>query len=292
MTRSVSLHKLSYLIVSSIPENERRSNPLHKTGEKSFVCKYCTNPCEIYCDMCLEQVAKDAVAAYSSAINDDGRISASLLPTDRHPADDFCTLAAMALTKLSISSSDTAGETIKTHRAAYVLQATLLLDYAWSKSKSNSDFSLLLVRLYSSLGCGSQAMKAYLHLNLKQIQLDTLGYILLDRISSLHPHPFSSAPDGSSENYSPVEHLKRHQKMYRNIRGQVAQNTWKAFEHGSYDTIFQFKEFSDIMSSGMIATSSFAETKRIVRLIKPTTYTNGSYKILRKFLVCSFTAIH
>ncbi|PQE03427.1 N-acetyltransferase B complex non catalytic subunit protein [Rutstroemia sp. NJR-2017a BBW] len=266
-----------------IPEHERRSNPLHKTGEKSFICKYCSNPCEIYCDVCLEQVAKDAVAAYSSAINDDGRISAGLLPTDRHPADDFCTLAAMALMKLSISSSDTAGETIKTRRTAYILQATLLLDYAWSKSKSNSDFSLLLVRLYASLGCGSQAMKAYLHLNLKQIQLDTLGYMLLDRISSLHPHPFPSAPDGSSENYSPIEHLKRHQKMYRNIRGQVAQNTWKAFEHGSYDTIFQFKEFSDIMSSGMMAISSFAKTKRIVRLIKPTTYTNDSYKVLRKF---------
>jgi N-terminal acetyltransferase B complex non-catalytic subunit len=242
--------------------------------------------------VCLKQVAKDAVAAYSSAINDDGRISASLLPTDRHPADDFCTLGAMALMKLSISNADTAGETIKTPRTAYVLQATLLLDYAWSKSKSNSDFSLLLVRLYTSLGCGSQAMKAYLHLNLKQIQLDTLGYMLLDRISSLHPHPFPSAPDGSSENYSPIEHLKRHQKMYRNIRGQVAQNTWKAFEHGSYDTIFQFKEFSDIMSSGMMAISSFAETKRIVRFIKPTTYTNDSYKILRKSSVGSFTAIH
>ncbi|KAG4031438.1 hypothetical protein MFRU_009g02110 [Monilinia fructicola] len=268
ITRCVNLHKLTYLIISSIAEHERRSSPLRKAGELLFTCTYCSSSCEVYCGVCLEKVSKDSIAAYTSAIDDNGKISKSLLPTDRHPADDFCTLAAMCLMKLSTSGSNDTDGSLKSKQVAYALQAAVFLEYGWSRSKSNSDFSLLLVRLYSSLGCGQQAMKAYLHLSLKQIQLDTLGYSLLDRISSLHPHAFLSAPDGSSENLSPVDHLKNQRKMYRSCRYQVANNTWKAFEHGSYNTIFQFQEFSDIISHTISAVSSAVETTKISRFLK------------------------
>ncbi|KAK6615242.1 cytoskeleton organization protein [Botrytis cinerea] len=268
MTRCVNLHKLTHLIVSSISEHERRSSPLHKTSERSFTCTYCSNPCGVYCEVCLEQLSKDSIAAYTSAMNDNGKISKSLLPTDRHPADDFCTLAAMCLMKLALSDSSDTDGSLKGKQIAYALQAAACLEYGWSQSKSNSDFSLILVRIYSSLGCGQQAMKAYLHLSLKQIQLDTLGYSVLDRISSMHPHPFPSAPDGSSENLKPVDHLKKQRKMYGNCRHQVSNNTWKAFEHGSYNTIFQFQEFSEIITNTLSAVSSAVETTKISRLLK------------------------
>ncbi|KAF7937706.1 uncharacterized protein EAE97_007502 [Botrytis byssoidea] len=270
MTRCVNLHKLTHLIVSSISEHERRSSPLHKTSERSFTCTYCSNSCGVYCEVCLEQLSKDSIAAYTSAMNDNGKISKSLLPTDRHPADDFCTLAAMCLIKLALSDSSDVDGSLKSKRIAYALQAAVCLEYGWSQSKSNSDFSLILVRIYSSLGCGQQAMKAYLHLSLKQIQLDTLGYSILDRISSLHPHPFPSAPDGSSENLKPVDHLKKQRKMYGNCRHQVSNNTWKAFEYGSYNTIFQFQEFSGIITNTLSAVSSAVETTKISRLLKQT----------------------
>ncbi|ESZ98846.1 hypothetical protein SBOR_0704 [Sclerotinia borealis F-4128] len=268
MIRCVNLHKITYLAMSSISEHERRSSPLHRSGEHSFTCTHCSNPCEIYCNVCLEQLSKNSIAAYKSAMNDNGRISKSLLPTDRHPADDFCTLAAMCLMKLAISGSGDVDGSLKSKQVAHALQAAVFLEYGWSQSKSNSDFSLMLVRIYSSLGCGQQAMKAYLHLSLKQIQLDTLGYSLLDRISSLHPHPFVSAPDGSSDNLSPLDHFKNQRKMYRNSRFQVSNNTWKAFEHGSYNTIFQFQEFSGIISNTVSAVSSAVETRKISRLLK------------------------
>ncbi|CAD6448066.1 2ed61336-c5c5-4340-ab1c-4ca208159de1 [Sclerotinia trifoliorum] len=267
MTRCVNLHKLNYLVMSSIPEHERRSNPLHKVGQQSFICTYCSSPCEVYCDVCLQQLSKNSIAAYTSAMSDD-RVSKSLLPTDRHPADDFCTLAAMCLMKLSLSGSSDVEGPLNSKKIAYALQAAVFLEYGWSKSKSNSDFALILVRIYSSLGCGQQAMKAYLHLSLKQIQLDTLGYIILDRISSMHPHPFPTAPDGSSENLKPLDHLKNQRKMYRNCRHQVSNNTWKAFEHGSYNTIFQFQEFSNIITKTSSAVSSAVETTKISRLLK------------------------
>lgn len=282
MTRCVNLHKLTYLVMSSISEHERRSSPLYKAGEHSFTCTYCSSPCEIFCTVCLEKLSKDAITAYTAAMNDNGRISKSLLPTDRHPADDFCTLAAICMMKLAISGSSEADQLLKSKPVSYSLQAAVLLEYGWSQSKSNSDFSLMLVRIYSSLGCGQQAMKAYLHLSLKQIQLDTLGYSLLDRISSLHPHPFPSAPDDSSENLSPLDHLKNQRKMYRNCRNQVSNNTWKAFEHGSYNTIFQFQEFSGIISNTISAVSSVVETKKISRLLKQNA-PSDIFNILRKF---------
>lgn len=286
MIRCVNLHKLAYLIMGSIPEYERRSNPLCKAGELPFTCTYCSSPCRVYCHVCLEQLSKNHIAAYTSAMDDNGRISKSLLPTDRHPADDFCTLAAMCLMKLSISGSDDvdAEEPLKGKQIAYALQAAVLLEYGWSQSKSNSDFSLMLVRTYSLLGCGQQAMKAYLHLGLKQIQLETLGYSLLDRISSLHPHAFPSAPDDSSENLSPLQHLKNQRKMYRNCRYQVSNNAWTAFEHGSYNTIFEFREFSDLVSMSVSAVASVVETIKISRLLKQNV-PDGVFEILRKFLL-------
>ncbi|KAB8302834.1 hypothetical protein EYC80_006174 [Monilinia laxa] len=144
MTRCVNLHKLTYLIMSSLPEHERRSSPLRKAGELSFTCTHCSSPCEVYCGVCLEQVSQNSIAAYTSAIDDNGKISKSLLPTDRHPADDFCTLAAMCLMKLSISGSSDADGSLKSKHVAYALQAAVFLEYGWSQSKSNSDFSLLL----------------------------------------------------------------------------------------------------------------------------------------------------
>ncbi|KAA8576322.1 hypothetical protein EYC84_006456 [Monilinia fructicola] len=184
ITRCVNLHKLTYLIISSIAEHERRSSPLRKAGELLFTCTYCSSSCEVYCGVCLEKVSKDSIAAYTSAIDDNGKISKSLLPTDRHPADDFCTLAAMCLMKLSTSGSN-----------------------------------------------------------------DTDGSL-------------------KSKQVAPVDHLKNQRKMYRSCRYQVANNTWKAFEHGSYNTIFQFQEFSDIISHTISAVSSAVETTKISRFLK------------------------
>lgn len=228
----------------------------------------CSSPCEVWCEVCLEQLSKNSIAAYTSAMNENGRISKSLLPTDRHPADDFCTLAAMCLMKLAFSGSGDADGPLKSKKIAYTLQAAILLEYGWSKSTSNSDFSLILVRIYSSLGCGQEAMKAYLHLNLKQIQLDTLGYNIFDRMSSLHPHPFSVAPDGSSENLKPVDHLNSQRKMYRHSRQHVLRTIWQSFEHENYDTIFQLQEFSSVVTNTISAVSSIVEPTKISRFLK------------------------
>jgi len=268
---------LLYLLKSSLSEAERRKNP-----KDSFVCSWCSKPCGIYCSSCLEELAHTAIADYETALNGNGEITKNLLSTDRHPADDFCTLTAMCLIKLSISHRNPRQVYSLNKEVSYILQAIVLLEYAWSHSKSNFQLSLLLVRLYAFLGCGSQAMKAFEHLALKQIQLDTLSYVLLDRISSLHPLPFTSSPDGSSENPSPLQYLQKQQKVYQKARVHVIQNRWKAFENGSYNSIFQFQEFSEHITRTLSAGTSVIESRKISRILQANVPDEAGYDILRK----------
>lgn len=192
----------------------------------------------------------------------------TLLPTDRHPADDLCVLSAMCLIKLSFIEEDSI-ESIDDTGTSYILQATVLLEHAWSHSKSNFQISLLLVRLYSILGAGSLAMRAFQRLGVKQIQLDTLSYTLFDRISSLHPHPFTNDIHGSSQFPSPVEHLEKQQRLYKKTRDHVSKNRWISLEHGSYNSIFQIEEFDEKINNSMSAVMSVVEQRKIVRLIQP-----------------------
>ena len=174
----------------------------------------------------------------------------------------------MCLIKLSFINEDSI-ESIDDIRTSYLLQATVLLEYAWSHSRSNFQISLLLVRLYCILGCGSLATRAFQRLGVKQIQLDTLSHNLFDRISSLHPHPFSSNIHGVSQFPNPVEHLEKQQRFYIKTRDHVNKNRWTSLDHGSYNSIFQMKEFEDKIKQSMSAVTSVVENRKITRLMQP-----------------------
>jgi N-terminal acetyltransferase B complex non-catalytic subunit len=207
--------------------------------------------------------------SYREVTKDDSHITKTLLPTDRHPADDLCILAAMCLIKLSFINGSSSIESLNDLSISYILQATALLEYAWSHSKSNFQISLMLVRLYTHLGCGSLAMRAYQRLGVKQIQLDTLSYILFDRVSSFHPHPFSRNIHGSSQFPSPIELFEKQQNLYRKTRDHVSKNCWLSLENGSYNSIFQIKEFDESISHSMSAAMSVVESRKISRLTQP-----------------------
>ena len=234
----------------------------------SLQCTGCNQSCGLYCKICLENLANSALQSYGKAVHDDDTITKTLLPTDRHPADDLAIMSAMCLIKLS-RMNESSIQSIDNIKASYILQATVILEYARSHSKSNFQISLLLVRLYSVLGAGSLAMRAFQRMGIKQIQLDTLSYILYDRISSLHPHPFSNNIHGASQFPSPVEHLEKHQNFYRKTRDHVNRNRWTSLEYGSYNSIFQMNEFEDKINNSMSAIMSVIESRKIARLMQP-----------------------
>ena len=275
---------MRYLLASALPERERTQSPVYKPSQAEFHCPSCSKPCGRFCATCLRRLAQDAIQSYQCAIDGDGRITKTLLTTDRHPADDFCVIAAMCLIKLALMHAEDGSETLKHIRTSHIFQGASLLEYAWTHSKSNFQISLLLIRLYCYLGCGSLAMRAYQRLTLKQVQLDTLSYTLFDRISSFHPHSFCHSPDGSAQFKTPVEHLQKQQKLYRTAREHVTRNIWTSFKHGSYNSIFEIREVSEALSHTLSGAMSVVESRRVSRITEktPLTASSGGYDILRK----------
>lgn len=275
--------KLRYLIMSSIPEHERRQSLATKQG---FKCVFCTKDCGLFCQSCLVRLAEESIKSYRSAISNDGQITKSLLSTDRHPADDLCVLATMCLIKLGLRDAIPGSDYRQNPRTTYLLQAIVLLESAWSRSKPNFQVSLILVRLYSYLGCGSLAMRAYERLFLKQVQLDTLSYTMFDRISTLHPHPISDSADGSSNMRTLIEHLQKQQKLYKSSREHINKNIWLSFKHGSYNSIFEFREVSQKLSHSLSAIMSVVESNKIHRVATNTVPAGAitqMYDLIRKY---------
>jgi len=195
----------------------------------------------------------------------------------------------MCLIKLALASTEDS-EPLASTKVSYLLQATALLEYALTHSEPNFQMSLLLIRLYYYLGCGSMAMHAYRHLGLKQIQLDTLQYVLFDRISTFHPHPFTHTISNSPPYRTPIECLQKQQKMYRGSREHISRNIWLSYKHGSYNSMFEIKEVSDTLSRTLSAAMSVVESRKIFGLIplKPeTSSSDGGYGVLRR-LSCTF----
>jgi N-terminal acetyltransferase B complex non-catalytic subunit len=207
--------------------------------------------------------------AYGSAIEDYENVGQTLLPTDKHPADDWAILAAMCLLKLAGCCVWTTGQDQKKN-VPYILQAAIVLEYAYSKSKANPGISLLLVRLYSFLGAGSLALRAYTRMGIKQIQGDTLSYILFDRISSLHPHPVTGEPGEMPDELDPAFHIRKLQRLYKDFKTQINTNSWRSFENGNYDSIFQLMEASDALSRSITLATSVIELRKIDRLTSKT----------------------
>jgi N-terminal acetyltransferase B complex non-catalytic subunit len=284
VSQAVNTYKLRYLVTCALPEHERRQSPIK--SQDNFNCTSCSKPCELECKPCLENAAREAIQSYRIAMDDDGRISKSLLKTDQHPADDLSILASMCLIKLSLRSADSGTEPLNKVSTTYALQAAVLLENAWLHSKHNFQISLVLIRLYKYLGCGSLAMRAYHRLALKNIQLDTLSYTLFDRLSSYHPHPWSQSTDVSLKQRRPLEHLQEQQKLYQSSRKHIIKNSWLSFKHGSYNSIFEMREVSKKLTHSIAAAMSVIESRKISRLTEPgtpLTEFSNAFDLLRKF---------
>lgn len=283
ITKLVNVYKLIFLITSSIPEHSRR---ISRVPGRTVTCARCsTLLSDDYCGLCLTQLTWGAVKSYGLAMNDDGRITSTLLPTDLHPADDLCILSATCLAKLSIKRCPiSASEPLENPAVYHLLQAAVLLEYAWSHSKANSQIALVLTRLYSFLGCGSLAMRAYQRLGVKQVQNATLSHYMFDGISTLHPHPFSS--DFASQPKSVIEELRDQQQIYKNSPKQISNKIWSSFEHNNYNTIFELEQVKKALSYNVSALMSVVESRKVSRLIQPnaplTTSSHG-FNILRKY---------
>ena len=213
-----------------------------------------------------------------------------LLPTDTHSIDDLAIMGAIGLIKLTATPYTrfwaNPVDFEKRHGHQRLIQAAALLEFAHSKSAANTQILLLLVKLYSLLGAGSLALRAYNKLNIKQIQGDTLGYIIFDRISSLHPHPVQDEINGTAQTLDPAANIANVQRMYGNVRTQINNNSRRSFEAGSYDSVCQLVNASDRLSRSIGTAITVVELRKIVRMTDQNAVLSRQsqgYDLLRKF---------
>ncbi|KFY28541.1 hypothetical protein V493_02880 [Pseudogymnoascus sp. VKM F-4281 (FW-2241)] len=254
-----------------------------ESNDEYTPCAWCGNKRYVWCEKCQKANIMRLVRDYSTAMkgfNIGGPWvqgcpigipkHLKLLPTDIHPLDDMAIMAAVGLIKLTATPYTRfwakPHEFEMRHGHQRLIQAAALLEFAHSKSAANTQILLLLVKLYSLLGAGSLALRAYNKLNIKQIQGDTLGYIIFDRISSLHPHPVQDEINGTAQTLDPAANIASVQRMYGNVRGQINNNNRRSFEAGSYDSVCQLVNASDRLSRSIGAAITVVELRKIVRI--------------------------
>jgi N-terminal acetyltransferase B complex non-catalytic subunit len=94
--------------------------------------------------------------------------------TERLPGDDLVVLAAHYLIDAYRAASDASD------RSAFLLDAAAICEYALQASKFNFQFRLMLSYIYQGLGAAKMVAEQFDGMDIKQIQLDTLGYVVLD----------------------------------------------------------------------------------------------------------------
>ncbi|XP_002000593.4 phagocyte signaling-impaired protein [Drosophila mojavensis] len=90
-----------------------------------------------------------------------------LLSTEMGPSDPYALLAANVMYDVSKRES----------KSDYLFEALCLLQYVLRNSTSNFHVKLLSLKIYHMFGCMVGAQEMYDYLDIKQIQLDSMGYV-------------------------------------------------------------------------------------------------------------------
>ena len=68
-----------------------------------------------------------------------------------------------------------------------LLRVLAILELGISSSGTNSDLLLMALNIYARLDCDKQAINKAIDLDIKSIQLDSIGYVLFPHLCRLNP---------------------------------------------------------------------------------------------------------
>ncbi|GLE04054.1 hypothetical protein PINS_up012965 [Pythium insidiosum] len=129
----------------------------------------------------LEALVQSLVAEYeaSSWLN----VGAQGGQREVQHTDDLLLLAAHTLLALAQRPG------LGARRASLLTEAAALLEYGLAKSAYNFQMKLLLAQVYSLLGAGDAMLARHQELDVKHIQLDSLSFLVLDKLLQLGQLP-------------------------------------------------------------------------------------------------------
>lgn len=138
--------------------------------------------------------------------------------------------------------------------ASYLYRAALMLEKATSASKHNAQLRLLAVKIYILLGAAKEAWKHWEACDVKQIQLDSIGYIMADHLVYL----------GDWVN---TETMFSHSAFFfKNTNLEFSEWVVNAYRYGSFGKIIEFQKFQDRIKRSMQSSIIQLETQHFLLL--------------------------
>ena len=152
------------------------------------------------------------------------------------PCPEAALLAAMTLARLAFSS--TSGMRVD-GTDAYLLQASFILEACRTLTQEYYPYSLLLLKVEAVLGLMSLAMKAFKQLNIKNMQWETTGHLLLTRISTLHPQAFGRSTPSEDKGIEPLRALGSALSMSDGSGESLSIQIRSGLKNGSYVNVIE-----------------------------------------------------
>jgi len=151
---------------------------------------------------------------------------------DNEPiAAEAALLAALALLRVAHVSKD----------PAFSLQTSMVLRTACSKFKDYYPLRILLMQLQMASGQIHLAMQDFVHLSVKNLQWETVGHLLLTRISTLHPRQHGRGEDS----LNPSGALDTALYVSRNSQKSIDRAISDGLKQGSYSNIIGTAELKN-----------------------------------------------
>ncbi|KAG4065801.1 hypothetical protein HA402_012479 [Bradysia odoriphaga] len=152
-----------------------------------------------------------------------------LLPTDMGPSDSYALLAVHVMYDLSL----------KLQTSEHLIEALCLLHYLLSNSPSNFHAKLLCLQIYHLLGCGWGAQKTAESLDIKYVQLDSMGYLHVSQL------PRVGIPSITKPWYDST--LRFFTSSYKDSLEYLAM----CYKFGSFSKLEEFMDFRDKLTNSL-----------------------------------------
>ncbi|EZA56704.1 N-alpha-acetyltransferase 25, NatB auxiliary subunit [Ooceraea biroi] len=151
------------------------------------------------------------------------------LPTDFCPADPYILLASHLLHQLWTETSD----------ASFLYRAISILEYGLLSSPVNFHIKILLVRMYLEVGLVIAADHIFTLLDVKHLQLDSLGYLYAPLLAPLGNLPLASTT---------LDHTT---KFFMSNYKDSADHLTFAYKYGSFIKIQEFVDLRERLENSL-----------------------------------------
>ena len=176
--------------------------------------------------------------------------------TDRKPADDVMVLAIVAMHRYA-----------REHGIEQDFKMVALLEHLLKRSRHNYEAILLAVQLYLDLGFGSLAMESYSRLNIKNIQQGSMPWVLMTRISLIHPLPIAQQllQRKISVLSDPLQEIQTALLWYESAEEKLTSLMQTSLDNEQYHMVYDMLRTNQKTMHGRNRYILFFEGKRITR---------------------------